>query len=399
MIRTEQISAIAQSLEADIIAIRRHIHQNPELSFQEFETAAFVTEKLKSFGINTINSIAETGIVAIIEGKEPKSKTIALRADLDALPIQELTNVDYRSQHAGIMHACGHDVHTACLLGAAKILNDTKMEWTGTIKLIFQPGEEKLPGGASMLIQEKVLESPQVETIIGQHVMPFLPVGTVGFRSGLYMASSDELYIEIIGKGGHGAMPHLCLDPVPVAAQIILALQQLISRKNNPLVPSVLTIGKIIANGATNVIPDRVHLEGTFRTFDETWRTNAHKEIEQTCQQIAKAFGQEAVVNIVKGYPFLNNNPELTQRAKNAAIAYLGAERVVDLDAWMASEDFAYYSQLIPATFYRLGTANPENGIVHGVHNPMFNVDEAALKIGAGLMAWIAIQELENLKS
>jgi amidohydrolase len=395
MIHAEQIKTFAQSLEAEIIAIRRHIHQNPELSFQEHQTAAYVAHTLKSFGINVIETIAKTGVVAIIEGINPESKTIALRADLDALPIEELNDISYRSQNNGIMHACGHDVHTACLLGAAKILNDTKSQWTGTIKLIFQPGEEKLPGGASILIQEKVLESPKVDAILGQHVMPFLPVGTVGFRSGLYMASSDELYIEIKGKGGHGAMPHLCLDPVPVAAQIITALQQIVARKNNPLVPCVLTIGKVIANGATNVIPDNVFLEGTFRTFDEKWRVQAHKEIEQTCQQIAQAFGLEAKVNIIKGYPFLNNNPALTSKAKQAAIAYLGSDKVVDLDAWMASEDFAYYSQQVPATFYRLGTANHEKGIVHGVHNPHFNVDEAALKIGAGLMAWIAIQELQ----
>lgn len=395
MIHAEQIKTFAQSLEAEIIAIRRHIHQNPELSFQEHQTAAYVAHTLKSFGINVIETIAKTGVVAIIEGINPESKTIALRADLDALPIEELNDISYRSQNNGIMHACGHDVHTACLLGAAKILNDTKSQWTGTIKLIFQPGEEKLPGGASILIQEKVLESPKVDAILGQHVMPFLPVGTVGFRSGLYMASSDELYIEIKGKGGHGAMPHLCLDPVPVAAQIITALQQIVARKNNPLVPCVLTIGKVIANGATNVIPDNVLLEGTFRTFDEKWRVQAHKEIEQTCQQIAQAFGLEAMVNIIKGYPFLNNNPALTSKAKQAAIAYLGSDKVVDLDAWMASEDFAYYSQQVPATFYRLGTANHEKGIVHGVHNPHFNVDEAALKIGAGLMAWIAIQELQ----
>ncbi len=395
MIHAEQIKTFAQSLEAEIIAIRRHIHQNPELSFQEHQTAAYVAHTLKSFGINVIETIAKTGVVAIIEGINPESKTIALRADLDALPIEELNDISYRSQNNGIMHACGHDVHTACLLGAAKILNDTKSQWTGTIKLIFQPGEEKLPGGASILIQEKVLESPKVDAILGQHVMPFLPVGTVGFRSGLYMASSDELYIEIKGKGGHGAMPHLCLDPVPVAAQIITALQQIVARKNNPLVPCVLTIGKVIANGATNVIPDNVLLEGTFRTFDEKWRVQAHKEIEQTCQQIAQTFGLEAKVNIIKGYPFLNNNPALTSKAKQAAIAYLGSDKVVDLDAWMASEDFAYYSQQVPATFYRLGTANHEKGIVHGVHNPHFNVDEAALKIGAGLMAWIAIQELQ----
>lgn len=396
MMQAEQIRAMAESLEAEIVAIRRHLHQFPELSFEEIQTAAFVTEKLTKFGITSIQRIANTGVVALIEGQNPTQKTIALRADLDALPIEEQNEVPYRSRNSGKMHACGHDVHTACLLGAAKILNDTKANWSGTIKLIFQPGEEKLPGGASVLIQENVLESPKVESILGQHVMPFLPAGTVGFRSGLYMASSDELYIEIKGKGGHGAMPHLCLDPVPVAAQIITALQQIISRKNNPLVPSVLSIGKVIANGATNVIPDSVKLEGTFRSFDENWRTKAHIEIEQTCTQIAQAAGLTAQVTILKGYPFLNNHPELTSRAKHAAIAYLGAQNVVDLDAWMASEDFAYYSQVIPASFYRLGTRNQEKGIVNGVHHPQFDVDESALKIGAGLMAWLAIQELKN---
>jgi len=396
MMQAEQIQTLAHSFEAEMIAIRRHLHQYPELSFEEYQTAAFVKEKLIEFGISTVKEIAGTGLVAMIEGQNPNRKTIALRADLDALPIIEQNDIPYRSQNEGKMHACGHDVHTSCLLIAAKILHETRSEWEGSIKLIFQPGEEKLPGGASILIKEKVLENPNVNAVIGQHVMPFLPVGTVGFRSGLYMASADELYIEIKGKGGHGAMPHLCLDPVPVAAQIVSALQQIISRKNNPLVPSVLTIGKVIANGATNVIPDKVSMDGTFRSFDETWRSKAHIEIEKTCKQRAEAAGLTAQVNIVKGYPFLYNNPQITENAKLAAIAYLGADKVVDLDAWMASEDFAYYSQIAPATFYRLGTGNLEKGIVHGVHHPQFNIDEAALKIGAGLMAWIAIQELQH---
>jgi amidohydrolase len=287
-------------------------------------------------------------------------------------------------------------VHTASLLGAAQILFTLKNEFEGTIKLIFQPGEEKLPGGASIMIADKALENPTPAAIFGQHVMPLIPVGKVGFKSGLYMASSDELFIKVIGKGGHGAMPHLNIDPVVIAAQIIIALQQIVSRMGQPIVPSVLSFGKVIANGATNVIPNEVNIEGTFRTLDEKWRTEAHEKMIKMATLMAESMGGKCEFEVRKGYPFLKNNEILTDKAKQAAIAYLGAENVVDLDTWMAAEDFAYYSQIMPACFYRLGTRNEEKGIVSSVHTPTFNIDENALAIGAGLMAFIAIQELSN---
>jgi amidohydrolase len=319
---------------------------------------------------------------------------VALRADMDALPIVEANEVPYKSKNIGVMHACGHDVHTTCLLGAAHILNQNKDSFEGTIKLIFQPGEEKLPGGASVMIAEGVLQNPTVNTVLGQHVMPLIPVGKVGFRSGLYMASTDELYVKVIGKGGHGAMPHLCIDPVAVSAQLITALQQLVSRQANPIIPSVLSFGKVIANGATNVIPNEVNMEGTFRTLDENWRTRAHELMLKMAHGIAESFGAKIEFEIRKGYPFLKNNPEVTARTKAAATQYLGAENIVDLDIWMAAEDFAYYSQVAPACFYRLGTRNEEKGIISGVHTPTFDIDEGALEIGSGLMAYLAIEEL-----
>jgi amidohydrolase len=337
--------------------------------------------------------LATTGLEVLIEGKNPSKRTIALRADMDALPITEANEVEYKSCNIGVMHACGHDVHTACLLGAAFILNQNKEQFEGTIKLIFQPGEEKLPGGASIMIQEGVLENPKVNSILGQHVMPLIPVGKVGFRSGLYMASTDELYVKVIGKGGHGAMPHLCIDPIAITAQMITSLQQLVSRQANPIIPSVLTFGKVIANGATNVIPNEVYLEGTFRTLDESWRTKAHELMVQTATSIAEGFGGKVEFEIRKGYPFLKNDPIVTAKAREGAEQYLGKENVLDLDIWMAAEDFSYYSQVAPACFYRLGTRNEEKGIVSGVHTSTFDIDENALEIGAGLMAYLAINE------
>ncbi|MCG9879971.1 MAG: M20 family metallopeptidase, partial [Bacteroidia bacterium] len=271
-----------------------------------------------------------------------------------------------------------------------------KDEFEGSIKLIFQPGEEKLPGGASLMIAEGVLSNPKVDAIVGQHVMPLIPVGKVGFRSGLYMASTDEIYVKIIGKGGHGAMPHLCIDPVVIMAQLINSLQTLVSRQANPIIPSVLSFGKVIANGATNVIPNEVYMEGTFRTLDEKWRSKAHELMLRTAQSIADANGATIEFDIKKGYPFLMNNPELTARTRNFACEYLGSDNVLDLDIWMAAEDFAYYSQEATACFYRLGTRNEAKGIVSGVHTPTFDIDENALEIGAGLMAYIALKELAN---
>ena len=390
-----KIKAAAAGISQELIAIRRHLHSNPELSFQEHNTVAYVKMQLEGMGITQIKSLAQTGLEVLIEGRNPNKKVVALRADMDALPIVEANDVPYKSQNVGVMHACGHDAHTTCLLGVAKILQGERESFEGTVKLIFQPGEEKLPGGASLMIAEGVLENPAVNAILGQHVMPLIPVGKVGFRSGLYMASTDELYVTIKGKGGHGAMPHLCIDPVVVMAQMITALQTLVSRQANPIIPSVLSFGKVIANGATNVIPNEVYLEGTFRTLDEKWRSKAHELMLRTAQCVAEGFGAAVDFEIRKGYPFLHNNPALTARSKAAALNYMGEENIVDLDIWMAAEDFAYYSQEADACFYRLGTRNESKGIVSGVHTPTFDIDEEALEIGAGLMAYLAITELE----
>ncbi len=396
MISAAHIKALAHKYSSTIISVRHHLHQNPELSFEEYKTQQFVLEQLKGMGITDVTPMANTGLVALIKGKNPESRTIALRGDMDALPIDEQNEVPYKSVNAGVMHACGHDVHTSCLLGAAQILNELKNEFEGTIKLIFQPGEEKLPGGASLMIQEGVLKNPDVTSMIGQHVMPLLPVGTVGFRSGLYMASTDEIYVTVKGKGGHGAMPHLNIDPVLISAHIITSLQQLVSRMANPAIPCVLSFGKVIANGATNVIPNEVKMEGTFRTMDEKWRAEAHQKMKKLAEGIAESMGGSCDFDIHHGYPFLKNNPEVTARAKQAAIAYLGEDKVVDLDIWMAAEDFAFYSQEVPATFYRLGVRNEAKGITSSVHTPTFNIDEEALEIGSGLMAWLALEELNG---
>lgn len=396
MITAAHIKQLAQKHSKQIVDIRNHLHQNPELSFEEYNTQKYVLQQLNNMGINDVTPIANTGLVALIKGNNPNSKTIALRGDMDALPIEEQNDVPYKSVNTGVMHACGHDVHTSCLLGAAQILNELKTEFEGTIKLVFQPGEEKLPGGASLMIKEGVLKNPDVNSMIGQHVMPLLPVGTVGFRSGLYMASTDEIYVTVKGKGGHGAMPHLNIDPVLITAHIITSLQQLVSRMANPSIPCVLSFGKVIANGATNVIPNEVKMEGTFRTMDEKWRVEAHQKMKKLAEGIAESMGGSCEFDIHHGYPFLKNNPDVTARAKHAAIAYLGEDKVIDLDIWMAAEDFAFFSQEVPATFYRLGVRNESKGITSSVHTPTFNIDEEALEIGAGLMAWLAVQELNG---
>lgn len=390
-----KIQRLSREYANEVISFRRHLHAHPELSYQEVNTAKFITEKLISFGLTPVQ-MAETGVVALIEGKNPSKKTIALRADIDALPITEQNKVDYKSTQPGVMHACGHDVHTSSLLGTAKILSQLRNEFEGTIKFIFQPGEEKNPGGASIMIREGVLENPAPQGIIGQHVFPLLPVGKIGFREGKYMASSDEIYLKVIGKGGHGATPELTIDPVVIASHIIIALQQVISRNASPKQPTVLTFGKITANGATNIIPDEVNIAGTFRALDEKWRSEGLKRIQKMAESIAEGMGGKCEVDIHHGYPYLENNPALTQRIKQAAAEYVGAENVVDIDLTLGSEDFAYYSQIIPASFYRLGTRNEAKGITSYVHTPTFDIDEDALVIGPGLMAWMAIVELTN---
>jgi amidohydrolase len=391
----DKIKQLANAYKAEIIDNRRHLHAHPELSFQEFKTSAFVEEKLKGFGISKIERKAETGIVALIEGKNPGFKTIALRGDMDALPILEQNEVTYKSTAPGVMHACGHDVHTASLLGASKILNEIKDQFEGSIKLIFQPGEELIPGGASLMIKDKALENPRPSGIIGQHVMPLIPVGKVGFRKGMYMASADELYITVKGKGGHGAMPETLVDPVLIASHLIIALQQVVSRNASPKIPSVLSFGRFEALGATNIIPNEVKIQGTFRTLNEDWRSKAHIQMVNIARGIVEGMGGELDFEVRKGYPFLKNAEELTTRAQKAAIDFLGEENVVDLDIWMAAEDFSYYTQEIDGCFYRLGTRNEAKGIISGVHTPTFDIDEDALEIGAGLMAWIAVNELK----
>lgn len=389
------VQAIAQTIFPEVVDTRRHIHANPELSFEEYNTAAYIKERLNELGIPW-QEMANTGVIALIQGELPGEGVVALRADIDALPITEVEGRPYGSKNVGVMHACGHDVHTSSLLGTAKILASLKSQFGGTVKLIFQPGEEKLPGGASIMIKEGALANPAPQAIIGQHVMPLIDSGKVGFRAGKYMASTDELYVTVKGKGGHGAQPQQNIDPIVITAHIITALQQIVSRVADPKMPTVLSFGKINAEGATNVIPNEVKLEGTFRTFDEDWRKEAHQKMKKMAEGIAESMGGSCDFEVRHGYPYLVNNEELTQQARAYAEEYLGKENVVDLDLWMAGEDFAFYSQVTDACFYRLGIRNVEKGITASVHTPNFDIDEKALALSTGLMAYIALKRLGN---
>lgn len=389
-----KIKQLAKEHAAEVVANRRYLHTNPELSFQEYNTAKFVAQKLKDIGLTPQEGVANTGVVALIEGRNPSSKVIGLRADMDALPIFEKNDVSYKSQNEGVMHACGHDAHTSSLLGTAKILHQLRDEFEGTVKLVFQPAEEKAPGGASIMIKEGVLENPAPASMLGQHVAPNIPVGKIGFREGMYMASTDEIYMTIKGKGGHGAMPDQLIDPVLIASHVIVSLQQIISRNRKPANPSVLSFGRFIADGVTNVIPNEVTIQGTFRCMDEEWREDGLRRMKKMAEGITEAMGGVCDFEIVRGYPFLKNHPELTRRIKAEATAYMGAENIIDLDLWMAGEDFAFYSQVVDSCFYRLGTRNEARGIISGVHTPTFDIDEAALEIGPGLMSWLAVREL-----
>lgn len=395
MIQKDKIHALSNDIFEQVVGYRQHLHSNPELSFKEFETSAFIKKHLTDWGI-PFSDMANTGVVGIIKGDLPSDNIIALRADMDALPILEANEKPYASKNAGVMHACGHDVHSSSLLGSAYILNSLKAEFGGTIKLIFQPAEEVLPGGASIMIKEGVLENPKPQSIVGQHVMPLIETGKVGFRSGIYMASTDELYVTVHGKGGHGAQPHQNIDPVLITSHIIIALQQIVSRNADPRLPSVLSFGKVQANGATNIIPNEVKIEGTFRTLNEEWRKEAKRLMKKMAEGIAESMGGSCDFRIMDGYPYLINEEKLTANARAFAEEYLGKENVLDLDIWMAAEDFAYYSQVTDACFYRLGTGNKEKGTQYSVHTPNFDIDEDALKASTGLMAYIALKQLGN---
>jgi amidohydrolase len=382
-----RIKELAAKYAPDIIEIRHHLHAHPELSYKEFETSAFVQQQLEKYGI-PFSVMAETGVVGIIKGDDPGSRVVALRADLDALPISEENDVPYRSKNPGVMHACGHDVHTSCLLGAAKILSETKGEWKGTVKLIFQPGEERNPGGASIMIREGVLESPKPELIVGMHVNPQLETGKLSFRGGKVMASADEIYITITGKGGHAAAPHNTVDVILVASHLVVGLQQVISRNNNPFSPSVLSICAFNGGYTTNVIPHEVKLMGTFRAMDETWRFRAHELIRTQAEAIAQGMGAGIELKIDVGYPTVYNDEFLHRVAMWEAKKFMGEEFVEETELRMGAEDFGYYSQLVPGCFFRLGTGNVAKGIISGVHTPTFNIDENAIEKGMAMMAY-----------
>lgn len=382
----QTIKELAKKYATEFIAVRHHLHAHPELSYKEFETSKFVQSKLQEWGI-PFQVMATTGVVGLIEGKNPASRIVALRGDMDGLPIQEQNDVSYKSKFDGVMHACGHDVHTTCLLGAAKILSETKDQWEGTVKLIFQPGEEKNPGGASLMIKEGVLENPKPQFIFGLHVNPQLEVGKLSFRGGKVMASADEIYITIKSKGGHAAAPHLTADTILIASHLVVALQQVISRNNNPLSPSVLSISSFQGGFTTNVIPSEVKLMGTFRAMDEEWRFKAHDIIKRLANELVHSMGAELHLLIDVGYPTVYNNEVLNETAKSIAQEYMGTDKVEETEVRMGAEDFGFYSQQIPGCFFRLGTANKEKGITAGVHTPLFNIDEAAIEIGMGMMA------------
>lgn len=393
------ISKIQQSLEQfypELLRIRQHIHQYPELSFQEEATSKFIIAELEKLNIPYQKNIAGTGIVALVKGKKPERKCIAIRAELDALPITELNDTAYKSKNIGVMHACGHDVHSTCLLGVGKLLQEFKDDWEGTVKLIFQPGEEMHPGGGSLMIAENVLENPKVEAILALHVYPHLPAGTLGFRAGQYMASTDEIHIKIIGKGGHAALPHQSIDPISIAAQCIVGLQQIVSRKSNPVVPAVLSFGKISAGTVNNVIPDELILEGTLRTMDEKWREEAHTMIKDIVESTAKAYGAKAEIRIPKGYPSLYNDPKLTQQMVHWAQEYIGAENVKELSLRMTADDFAFYSHQVPGCYFRLGTNLNNEKYTASVHNAHFDIEPKAMLTGVGTMTYAAMQLLNT---
>ena len=394
----EKIKKLAADYAEEFIAIRHHLHAHPELSYKEFETSQFIQQKLSGWNIEH-KIMATTGVVGLIKGKNPDKRIIALRGDMDALPITEENNVEYKSQNVGVMHACGHDVHSTCLLGAAKILNETKDDWEGTVKLIFQPGEERNPGGASIMIKEGVLEDPKPQAIFALHVHPGLPVGKLSFRSGMVMASADEIYITIKGKGGHAASPHLTTDTILIASHLIISLQQIISRNNDPFNPSVLSITSVKGGNTTNVIPSEVKLMGTFRAMNEEWRFKAHELIKKQSTELVYAMGGEIDITIDVGYPFVLNNEKLTSTAWLSAEEYAGKENIEQTELRMGAEDFAYYSHQIPACFFRLGVGNIQKQITSGVHTPKFNIDESAIEIGMGVMAWFAASIETNLLS
>ncbi|QQT32432.1 amidohydrolase [Sphingobacterium multivorum] len=394
----KELNTKIENIFPKIVAIRRHIHQHPELSFQEYETSAYIQQQLRELGI-PFEIVAQTGVVAVLTGQKSASDDIVvLRADIDALPIDEQNDVGYKSKNSGVMHACGHDFHTANLLGAASILNDYKTEFSGKIVLLFQPAEEKIPGGAIQVLESGILESfgGTIKAVLGLHVSPRVSVGKVGLRSGRFMASSDEFYFTIKGRGGHAAEPHRAVDPIMIGAQLLTTLQQVVSRKANPDVPSVLTFGRFIGDGAANVIPEEVKLAGTFRTMDEVWRKEALEIVAEIAATLPVSLGAKVEVEVRHGYPALYNDPALTQKVKTIIAETMGNSVPQDLEIWMAAEDFAYYSYRYPALFMLIGTNNDDSATQYGLHNPQFNLDEKAFETSIAVLVNAAISLLNE---
>jgi amidohydrolase len=371
---------------------RRHIHQHPELSFEEHKTSAYVAAELKKLGIPFKEGIAGTGIVATIEGNG-KGKTVALRADMDALPIQEETSLPFASVNDGVMHACGHDAHTSALLGAAEILTQLKDQWKGTVLLVFQPGEEKFPGGALLMLKEGALDNPKPDLVIGQHVLPDMTAGHVGFKPGMYMASGDEVYLTVKGKGGHAALPHTLNDTVLIASNIIVALQQIVSRMVPANIPTVLSFGRIEGLGATNIIPEKVEIAGTLRTMNEEWRAKIKDKIHEIAEGTARSMGAECVVDIKDGYPVVHNHEQSTKEALGFAREFLDSSNVEEMDIRMTAEDFGYYTHKYPSVFYRFGVEQ-KDGPTGALHTPQLNINEEALETATGMLAWLAVKFL-----
>ncbi|HMN05008.1 MAG TPA: M20 family metallopeptidase [Flavobacteriales bacterium] len=391
-ITVDRVQELIRKHHLDTIAVRRHLHAHPELSFQEHATGAYIADRLRGMGVEVRTGIAGTGVIGTVRGKGP-GRTVCLRADIDALPIQEANELPYASRNAGVMHACGHDAHTAMVLAAGRVLHELRDAWDGTVLLLFQPGEEKIPGGASLVLKEGALKDPAPDAILGQHVTPELEVGKVGFHAGPFMASSDELYLTVKGRGGHAAQPEKLIDPIQIAARLLNVLQDEFKawRKEAPL---IMGFGRVIADGATNVVPNEVRIAGTLRTFDETLRAEAHEWLVRKADALCRSHGGSCHVEIRKGYPVLVNDAALTDRVRAAAVEFLGADQVVEMPRRMGSEDFAFYTQVMPGSFHRLGTGNPKKGEAPGLHTPMFNIPEESLAIGAGVLVWGALKEL-----
>ncbi|MCA5005465.1 M20 metallopeptidase family protein [Sphingobacterium bovistauri] len=391
-----RIKELVANIKEEAIATRRYLHKYPELSFKEFKTSAYIKSILEQENLS-FEEVANTGILVKIVGtKSESSDCILLRADIDALPIQEVNGTAFDSVNSNVMHACGHDFHTANLLSVLKLLSNLKHEFSGTVLGVFQPAEEKIPGGAKAVLESGILSDYVIKAVLGLHVSPKYPVGNVAIRAGKFMASSDELFVTITGKGGHGAQPHLNIDPVLIASQLVVSLQQIVSRVANPAIPSVLSIGKFIANGATNVIPNEVYLEGTFRTMDEEWRDRALSLIEKQIKELPALYGAKVELEIRRGYPALINDIELTNVVANLLREYHGFESVHEADIWMAAEDFAYYTKSYPSTFYLIGIANTSKGIVSELHTPTFQIDEDAFDQAIGSMIYSALRLLNK---